>query len=81
MYSEARAQRRIALNVDVDLEADVDRLSSLWPLVVAQSLRFARMVYFVERNQDEDGERVDGLNDQDQKVRSAERRRRKITVI
>ena len=66
MYSEARAQRRIALNVDVDLEADVDRLSSLWPLVVAQSLRFARMVYLVERDEDEDGERVDGLDDRGQ---------------
>ena len=57
----------------VDLEADVDRFSSLWPLVVAQSLRFARMVYFVERNQDEDGERVDGLDDEDQNLESEKR--------
>ena len=56
----------------VDLEADVDRLSSLWPLVVAQSLRFARMVYFVERDQDEDGERVDGLDDRGQSEKCGE---------
>ena len=49
-----------------ELKADVDRLSSLWPLVVAQSLRFARIVYFAERNQNEDGERVDGLDDRGQ---------------
>ena len=66
MYSKARAQRRVALNVYVDLEADVDRLPPLWPLVVAQSLRFVRMVYFVESDEDEDGERVDGLDDRGQ---------------